>query len=1186
METKESIIDPSPLGFSTYFADVHRKFQNGVLNLTNLVENFPLDVDTEITDQGLIIKQGDNIIKSSYDVCSSIRKINKEFTYKPVGFTKITYPENLRIVSYSRPPEIIPTGCWCTQCLKVGPFGHSETCNSPIQSSLRLTLSGFLKCYYPLDSAVVRKRLRNIREPEIKQAIDDFFGEINNVKEIISDEKAYVLAAKNFMKTNDILFNDSIEFTDSTDIATNIKYSAVQSFSDTNFFPGCVELQYYNKQGKKVSIRIYENKLAIVSYPWNLENPETIINKVIERINGMYGPQTFEYGGSVVKNANGKFRLFPAIVNKIIDLDKVYDYFHPVNEATGAPKLNVEGVKVSYKTSSEVEGKTVVTVNNYLESQHSDELFKYSVIKEPRRGRLSIKDIIKCNKRDGSIESSNIKVTIQIYNSGIVQLFFSYVDKDSPVPTSIKKQLGIVEESFEKIKDMLVHHFKQMDPEVFEDVEPEEESSHIWNTVPGVIPYAKRKKVELGYQIEKYDKENDEWSGIYDYVVKVKREKGKSDLVYVIPGAEAVVRSDVEKFTSLTKTVKNTQNGNLPPVRFNDGTTGYSLESYKEGKKEYLVIEGEPDDLVSINVDDYRIYKKRGDKKPYEGSSQVCAKNTKGVPVKPVPYSFYGRCQGGKTQYIDRTGVRSRSDQKYYPCCVNISSKKDEKQVHENLINFLMDGMSDEEAEASNIEIDYVHGEPIEDRYSGTLEPGVNDIGNTVTFWNGDEWIDGTIVHRKKLSGVGKDNASTQLFIESNEEVDDQEEHKKILKKITGNYENEGLKIYVITGKDLHPKYRESRKFKGLKNILKNEEDQKDLLIKCAHKLKILKPELDIEKANTNLQKQVLKELKAITGSDKFSDIVATIEPFVSKRIKRLKKYAYVAAIIPDDVLRTLLLINGSNEQYLIDSNNKVSKVDFDISDEYNGTIIDGFVTNSLDFYPVDLVYNKGVKVSKGYLEKDKGRLFDLQNIVEKINKTRTPRSLIVKKPLGSRLEDGYIGPTNEQESLMNYVFVTRGAIKTSTEILFIPQTGTSCFLLWKSRLVDQDIVLQLILKDPESGGWFLGMKRVGEKHIRLNKDPLILTKKTQDDFKNGDFVKLRINIMSNGEINPNNPYLNVRKASAEEMLPLEDTKLRLHTIIKMVDSSVFDDAEVWEFKSIKSAYMPNKSSRKPLKEI
>ncbi len=1178
MNEQDNPVDPTPLGFSTYFVDVRRKFQHGIINLDKLVKEFPLDVQEEITDEGLTIKQGDNIVKSSYDVCSSTRRINKEFTYQPVGFTKITYPKNLETVKYSRPSEIIPTGCWCNSCYKVGPFGHKADCNSPVNSSLRLTLKGFVKCYYSLNNATVRKKLRNISSEEVKKDIVGFFETVSSLEKSIDGKEVYLTAAKEHSKNSNILFNTSVVLEE--DFPTNIKYSAVQSFKNTYFWPGCVELQYYNEKHNKVSIRIYEDKMAIVSYPWNQDDPETIIDKVIERLSEIEDPNIFVYKGSVVKNANGKFRLFPVRINKRLDLDNVYSYFHPTNEATGSP-IDVPGVKETHKTTKMVDDKQVITVNTYFVKD--SELYKYSVVKEPKRGKMSIKDIVKCDRRDNQIYCSEVKITAQIFNSGIIQLFFSYVNKDNIAASSIKKQLEIVESGFESIKNLFVHHFKEFDDSYFEDVQPEEESAHIWNTVPGIMPVAVKKKFDVGYQIERFDKESDDWSGEYEYVIRSNRDI-TPHRYYIIPGAMATKRT-VKEFDASTKKVGQKPPKNklynmvLPPVLLDDDTRGFSLESMKEGKDEYLVIEGSENEWELINPEEYRVYKKDGSNKPYESTTQVCPKNRKGIPMKPEPYSFYGKCQGGKNQYIERTGVHSRLDFKYYPCCVNIKDSK-EGEVKEQMVSFLLDGMTDEDIEEANIEVDYLHGEKIDDKYSGTLVPGANDIGNNVTFWNDAEWIDGRIVYRKKRQHQDR----TDIFIESNEDVENQAEQDKIISEIKqdkkGDYEDDGKKLYVVTGSDLHPKHRESRNFKGLRNIIEDEEEQKDLLINCAKKLKLISTEIDLKKADNKLQKRVLNNLEEITGKNYFHEVVTGIEPFVGNRIKNLEKHAYEVAVIPEGTLRTLLLILDSDKQYLIDTSNKVMPVDLDISDEYNRTVIDGFSTENRVFYPIDLLYKNGSPVRTDYLKNDTGRIYELKKVTEAIIRTHTPRSITVRKPLGTRLESGYIGPSRPEESLLSYVFVSR---KPSSKMVFIPQTGTSRFMIWKPRSVDHTVVLQTIAKDTKTGGWWLGIKTPpGKAHIRLiNTYPLM-----SKDIKNGNFVKLRINIMSSGEINPKKPYLDIKKVDASEMLPLEDTKVRVHTITKMVDKTVFEDSDMWKFKSIQVAYEPDESSRNPLLNI
>jgi hypothetical protein len=129
----------------------------------DLVKNFELDVNYKEDKNGLIISQIQNdkeiILKKPYNISDSARKINKETKDHPMGFSGISYAKKKNLVKYTNPPEIIPVGCWCDICKKYGPKGHDSGCTFPNFSSLKLTLSGYIKCLFSEDKSYQSKLL-------------------------------------------------------------------------------------------------------------------------------------------------------------------------------------------------------------------------------------------------------------------------------------------------------------------------------------------------------------------------------------------------------------------------------------------------------------------------------------------------------------------------------------------------------------------------------------------------------------------------------------------------------------------------------------------------------------------------------------------------------------------------------------------------------------------------------------------------------------------------------------------------------------------------------------------------------------------------------------------------------------------------------------------------------------------
>ena len=580
------------------------------------------------------------------------------------------------------------------------------------------------------------------------------------------------------------------------------------------------------------------------------------------------------------------------------------------------------------------------------------------------------------------------------------------------------------------------------------------------------------------------------------------------------------------------------------------------------------------------------------DDSDYTEVQQVCPRTKGGINLQPNPYSFYGKCPGGLNQYIDRIGVRSRKDNKFYPRCKDVTNKN-RAEVEEEIIDFLMDGLSEDQLEEADIDpdVEYTfHQQPIADKFAGTFKPGTTDVGNKVTFWDpkSEQWIeDATVVDYKKTHGLGDKN-----FTEF------------ILEKDHGD--GSGPQNYGVRGEQFHPQHRENRNFPGLNTLFETEEERKEFLINCAKKLNLVKSDIHIEKADLSTQKSVLKQLGQITGKTTFTDIVTGTDPFIEKVVENLTKSAYEAVIIPDNGIRSILFIANDEDNYLIDSNNRVMKVSIDFGNQdtsINGTIIDGFITDEKDYYAFDLLYHSGKPVRQDYIHgESEGRLFELQKIIAASNTTKYPNSIKLRKPLGNLYSTSkivlkkevpikpFIGPTGENVSLLGFIKENR---QENNDILFVPQKGTSKLMLWKHRIQNNPIVVQLLAPAKEGKNhWIIGLI---EKKDGVTK-PWKLFKKTIDlskikdasgnlvRFKTNDFIKLRLNMMANGMINENVPYVNPSKVSKEEAKSFEETRIEINLITRSINQKVFDNTMRWSFANIEKNLVPQESSRLPLK--
>lgn len=1190
---------------------------NGYINREDLARQFKLDVESYTDKNGLFVIQENKIIRKPYDVSYSTRKINEQITAFPDGFSKIFYAEGAASVVYINPQEPIPSGCWCTVdiCGNVGPEGHSHICSYPNKLSLNLTLKGFIDCIYSTDKTY-RSKLRDNDSHEIKNAVNQFISLVEELSENEETRKPtdeiYIKAALTTHNDGRFKFLAKIPnsvVTDPNRIFTNIKYEVVRNIPGLkkgriNYFHGATVIQYFTNVDnvpKKSGIRVYDNgKMAIIPCIWdNKLTYEKMITEIYEKINETDAKITPK--DAFITLANGKFRLIPELVDKGINLETFYKTFHPTDEIGNPLSFNNYMSTHTYILEGGEE-----RIRRFV--QEGKNRYAYTITEESR-GKLTMTFI---KYEDG--EPTSYHITSQIYNTGIVQLTFTYKDDQSKeVEKRVLNSLGGNKENiygkieaqtktarlyFELVRKLIVTLIDKMyinKLDIFEDKEISKKSDKIFNVVPGVIPYGKKVNMYAGYIVDLFDDSKEEWDDNYGWSVDdsdrgiiVEVEKSKNDKTkYKIIIGQPYHGKIIETPDLLRFKFKNSLKA--PIVDLEDGTKAYLIENYVKGKSKHWVISGESNEY---SIKELRIHKQSiNDEKVYTKDTQVCDKTKDGIDIRPDPYSFYGRCPGGLSQYIDRVGVQSRKDNKFYPTCTKVTDKN-RKEVEEEVVDFILNGLSEEQFDEAGInpEIEvYIHGVPIRDKYAGTFKPGTIDIGNIITFWDDSiqGWNEATLIDYKKTHGLGNDLNYTSFILQKDD------------------------KQYDVRGEQFHPKHRESRNFEGLNNIISSEEERKEFLINCAKKLNLVKPDIQIQKTNITIQSSVLKKLGQIIDPDSkkgsFLSVVKGVDPFIEKNIMNLIKQAYEAVIIPDDGIRCLLfIVDNEKEQYLIDSYDKVRHISINFDRDITNTLIDGFITEKNDFYPFDLLFENGVKINEDYIydnqfEEINGRLIKLQEIINSSSSSKSPNSIILKKPLGNYGKNTFfkgkiqiqpfIGPIDIDESLIQFVKKNR---KMNNDILFIPQTGTSRYIIWKHHVSNNPIVVQILKQINEKDSWIVGLiEKTSDglsKPWKLLKIPIVLSKIKDENgndviFKKNDFIKLRLNIMTNGIINENNPYINPIKVSKDEAKTFEETKIDINLITRSIKEEVFQNAEKWEFAKIQKVFIPNESSRSPLKE-
>jgi intein/homing endonuclease len=683
---KENPLDrKSKVNYDNFMLELN---SNGYINREELTKEFRLDVESYTNKDGLFVVQGEKILRKPYDASFSTRKINEQINTFPTGFSKIFYAQGTSSVVYTNPAEPIPSGCWCTVdiCNNIGPNGHSHYCSYPNQLSLNLTLKGFVECIYSTDKTY-RSRLRENDSSEIKDAVDYFVALVDELSEEIGKEPTDEIFIKAAIATHENVrfkFLYKIPKSDVTDLGkifTNFKYQIVRNIANLNndrinYFHGATLIQYYSiidGVPKKSSIRIYSDaKITIISCNWDEKKSyEKMIVQVYDRINET--DTKISPKDAFISVARGSFRLVSELLDKGINLETFYKAFHPTDEL-GNPKSHND--YMSSHTYILEGGKE--RVRRFV--QEGKNKYEYSITEEGR-GKLSM-NFIKYEDN----EPTNYKINTQLFNTGIVQLTFAYKDDESKevekqiikslggnignINAQIESQTKNIRIYFELIRKFIVTAIDKMfnnKLDIFADKEVSKRSDKVFNVIPGVMPYGKKKHVYAGYIIDFFDDNRDEWHDNYGWsnddsergvIVGVeKSKKGNSKNIYKIITGKPRLEKIIETPSLLKFKFKNALECPIVELADSDPESEldlvYLIEKYVEGKMKHWVISGEIDEYT---IDQFRIHKQSINDNEVYIDSQVCDKTKAGIDIRPDPYSFYGKCVHPDTSVLMTNG--------------------------------------------------------------------------------------------------------------------------------------------------------------------------------------------------------------------------------------------------------------------------------------------------------------------------------------------------------------------------------------------------------------------------------------------------------------------------------------------------------------------------------------------------
>jgi hypothetical protein len=1060
----------------------------GKLDPKTFVKKIELDVTTN--KEKTQVLQGSNIVSKSFDICTTRPR---EKIYNPSGYINVSLAENKDLRYYTYPTDILPIGTYCTYCKKIGPKMHNFSCKKPVLSSLNLTLKGLMECLYTGSGSFKF-------DPELDDVIEDL-GDLD-IKKYLKDQSGVI--PKKIIKT--LLHKDNHQL-------TMIPYSDIKKIKiQKEFWKGSIMLEYKTKNGAGVSIQIRSNKnittIGTQANPW--AQKDTLYKDIIDKINETltsYKARPLKIINSEVTSAMCTIVFLKQGYTKSLNTNKIYDYFWPTNE-NGSPVEREP--RIIYEELDDQ--NNVVVKDSFIE--YKDQLYKYTYKVAEKNQTRKILELYSCEEVEDEDESRIIvgpyKFTVQFYKDR-AQVSFSYCDKKKkkcdiykPDDLNIKTSSENIVNEIEKLQDMFVYYInklikQEIDEAYNKNKEPDifinEEISENNFTILGKIPDVKLKFLNKGVGTEK-------------------------NLNFAKP---SVIGEKVELFDTDNMVWLENEGTIIGPKKSNK-STNYNVIVKINGIEK------------SVPYTLLRFSKKKGSR-----TQPICRPEN-----RPIPFSFYGECPEGLTQYINPIGVQSRVDNRYYPCCSNITNRT----LHnESFKRFLLEGFTNDERIMGNItektrdlQIKNLQdGLPIDD-FAGTLKKSFNgkpvtNVGSTVLVNKDGLWVSVTIMNAKSTWKKGSDNKMIYIVRENSEDGEE----------------------FVISGEDFHPKYREIRNFRGLKNVFVKEKDQVDFLLDCAEELGIVRPVAIFKEIH---DKKMINKYKKYLTENNFTGI----------NIENLTKKPYLSAFIPKNSVLSILSSN-SKGCYLVDSLDRIMTVKCNIKDPKD--VIKGYLSKNGDFYPIDLISDK----SKIY----KSRLTKLDSLLKKIRFGSKKNEL--KGFLNIKTDLSYIGP--HRSGLISFVnnFIdnkgsgfnydnSKSSISSNSlnyDIVFIPTEQSSSKILKWSESHNLSVVLQLVSKKSDDL-WKLGVN--GPKSDTLN-----LVNKSLDFYVNfkklnintkklvvGDYLHVKLNIV-NEILNKNNPILDPTKVTQGSYPGTEETEDIISNIMYKIDKNMFDD-HVWKVAS------------------
>ena len=487
--------------------------------------------------------------------------------------------------------------------------------------------------------------------------------------------------------------------------------------------------------------------------------------------------------------------------------------------------------------------------------------------------------------------------------------------------------------------------------------------------------------------------------------------------------------------------------------------------------------------------------------------------------MRPVPYSWKGRCPDPNYQYINPEGVKS--DDLWYPCC-----ETKNKESIEMMKKYLLTGFPRNSSQAAQYNITQN-----EDLGSGILIPDSNIVGATANV---------------KINGVFQ----SVIVV------------KKGLKKLNEYVVKtpDGKKV-TVSGRDFE---RDSRVFPGLNSF------SRDQLINCIQK-NLFKFNLIVDDNGNLIINNIsnMNELYDEANANKFTSLID-----ISKIVKRDLTYyslelivqgSYNLRRVPGDTYNFFLVLSPNGNFYI---NDEFKTVECQVSNKFTDTIImNGYLKFNIEeakneYHITDLIfYNESLY--RQPFQKRYEILYDIQNLLF----ADIIDEILVYPDIYSNLIEG------------SYQIIQNN----STDKLIFNNSSCCDSIIWGNiDTFSDNLKLQVIGKNKQeikfghSGRQFppdLGLDF-------LNPYTLFGKREIPTELIINNYVNIKINRDSSGKVVPNRKISILNIDPNQDTRNYTDAIDILLIKFNPIDYTFFSDYNSWEVNGVTLTYVNEVLSR------